>query len=369
MLNKTIVQLLTLWAKLSVREKRLAYLTAIAVALMVLVGGYQRVTGTIRTLDNTISRLGDDLVSYTYQIAHREQVEAQYAIVAAQHSSAWTEAEIHDRLRQEIYRLARKVPQELDSNGIPVNTPNTEGNLVEIPSLGKGNMAEGGQGYREYMLNLRIPSSTLENVIYFLERLQQSPQSLRLDGLELNRAPNGEMVSATIDISRIVADGSPQSEDSADTDDYLDDFEEDAFPAAQSRSEGGWLGEGITVSTLERPDVSARGDAVVISSLQGRSEAYMLQQLEGGGVYHMSLDLAAEPYDFTLGIGLEQDATPFPESQIIAADGDAHRVQFQFTLPGKTGTSSYVKCPWILFNDKDTQAEISNIVLRKIAEV
>ena len=146
-------------------------------------------------------------------------------------------------------------------------------------------------------------------------------------------------------------------------------MEEDEFPAAQAAESGTWLGEGIAVASRERAEPSSRGDTVVISSLQEHSEAYMLQQLEGGAVYHMSLDLFAEPHDFTVGVGLEQDAAPFPESQIIAGDGQALRVQFQFTLPGKTGVPGPVKCPWILFNDKDTQAEISNIVLRKIAEV
>lgn len=368
MLNKLIVQLLTFWTKLSLREKRLALMTAAVVLFMLLVGGYQKLNGGLRELDNTLSRLEDELVSYSFQIAHRELVEAKYTVVAAQHSSAWTEAEIHDRLRQEIYRLARMAPQELDSNGIPMNTPNTEGNLVEIPALGKGNMAEGGQGYREYMLNLRIPTTTLENLIYFLERLQQSPQSLRLDGLELNRSPNGDMVSAIIDISRIVADGSPLAADNQATpsmderEDKINDMSEEL-----SQNTGQWKGEGVAVSEIE--SASSRGKPVMVSSLQNASQVYMLQTLESGSVYHMSIDLRAEPHDFTVGVGMEQDRLPFPESQVMAGNGDARRLQFQFTLPGKTGTVSSVKCPWVLFNDKDAQVEISNIVLRKIAEV
>ncbi|HOR50671.1 MAG TPA: hypothetical protein PLQ42_06275 [Candidatus Hydrogenedentes bacterium] len=368
MLNKIIIRLLDLWAKLSLREKRLAMLTGSVVVLMLAVMTFQRVSGSLRELDNTLSRLEDTLVSYTYQIAHREMVEAKYASVAAQHSSAWTEAEIHDRLRQEIYRLARNSPQDLDKNGIPLNTPNTEGNLVEIPALGKGSMAEGGQGYREYMLNLRIPSSTLDNVIFFLERLQRSPQSLRIDGLEINRSPESELVSATIDISRIIADGTPGS--GQDTPAApAEDISEEAVSTSASPKTGSWQGTAIQAEKLTLPGLPAREDNAVIASLQEQSEAYMLRTLEKGAVYHMSLDLCAGSHDMTVGVGLEQDRAPFPGSQTITGNGESYRLQVQFTLPGKPGGLVPVKCPWILFNEKDTKAEISNIVIRKIAEV
>ena len=211
MMSKVLQRLGNIWQQLSEREQRLALITAVVVAIMISVTLYQRAVERLRQMDATIDRLEDELVSYAYQIAHRELVESRYASVAAQHSSAWTEAEIHDRLRQEIYRLARHMPPPLDDSGIPVNMPNEHGNLVEIPALGQGNLVEGGEGYREYRINLRIPPAPLENIIHFLERLQESPQSLRIDLLELNRAHDGNLVTANLDIARIVADGAPSS--------------------------------------------------------------------------------------------------------------------------------------------------------------
>lgn len=57
MLNKIIIRLLDLWAKLSLREKRLAMLTGSVVVLMLAVMTFQRVSGSLRELDNTLSGL------------------------------------------------------------------------------------------------------------------------------------------------------------------------------------------------------------------------------------------------------------------------------------------------------------------------
>lgn len=356
MIFNWLQRIINVWQQLAERERRLALITMGVVAVMLGFTAYQRATDRLRDLDNTIDRLEDELISYARQIAHRELVESRYATVAAQHSSEWTEAEIHDRLRQEIYRLARRMPPPLDENGIPINMPNEHGNLVEIPGLGRGNMTEGGLGYREYRINLRIPYSPLENIIYFLERLQESPQSLRIDALELSRAPDDDRVMASVDIARIIADGTPSS-------------------AATVRiiSEGTGriaLQAGAWRSThAEARDAESAGahGAVELRAQADNAEAWMTRNLPGGAVYEMIIDIACTD-TLLLGIGIEGEPRPFEGIERVAGDGGGYRYHIQFTLPGDSAPKS-VRCPWLQFETSDTVAHISNMLLRKVTEV
>ena len=197
----------SLWNRLSARERMLAFATCGVVAAFLVFTVVRAGLSGIRELDAEIDRLQETIINCANQMARREAVEEQYAKVAAQHSSAWTEPEIHDRLRQEIYRLARREPPPLDERGISVDNAGSTDNLVEIPALGKGEMAEGGAGYRQYRIPLRIPAVGIKPIIDFLERLQQSPQSLRVDKLELSRMPESDQVAANIVITRTIADG------------------------------------------------------------------------------------------------------------------------------------------------------------------
>jgi len=354
---------LAVWERLSPREKLLAKVTAAAIIIMLGYTTYQRAMARLDDLDLAIGQLEDTLVSYTYQIAHRELVESRYAEIASQHSSAWTEPEIHDRLRQEIYRLASRNPAPLDENGIPVNTPNTEGNLVDGISLGKGNMAEGGKGYREYRINVRIPPCPLENLIEFLKRLQLSPQSLRIDAVELTRAPDGNVVSGSVDITRIVADG-PANKTPAEQ-----SPEEGTAAAATGRirlSSADWESKGASVQ--DAPAENASG-AVEIRAAEAAAEAGMTRELPGGTVYEMIIDLAAAQGDASVGVALDSGTEPFPGEAKVNNDGRLYRLQVQFTLPGDPATAVRVKCPFIRIQGKDTVVNVSNVLIRKVAEV
>jgi len=155
----------SLWEHLSERERWLAIATAgvIGLALALLVG--MRVIAYLRDLDRTVARLEQDIENYAEQDARGVSVGRAYAGVAAQHSSAWTEAEIHNRLRQEIYRLALEDPDG------PPDSPNK---LVEIPTLRQGALRDTGHGYREYQLSIKIPQTDIYSLVLFLIRLQAS---------------------------------------------------------------------------------------------------------------------------------------------------------------------------------------------------
>ncbi len=363
MIANLIQKLFGIWQRLSDREKRLAKLTAVALVIMTGVTLYQRAMARIEDLDQTIARLEDELVSYTSQIAHREMVESQYAEIAAQHSSEWTEAEIHDRLRQEIYRLASLTPPALDENGIPEKDPNSAGNLVEGISLGKGNMAEGGKGYREYRISVRIPPCPLENLVEFMERLQQSPQSLRIDAAELTRAPDGDLVGASVDITRIVADGATVKPGTTT----------DGAPGTAASATGrlalkadDWKCEGAVV--VDVASETAHG-AVELRNEGDQGEAWMMLDLPGGAVYEVIVDVAGAQGELSLAVGLESGTAPFPGVQQITADGSLYRIQAQFTLPGDPSTLMKVKCPLLVMRGKDAVAHVANLLIRKVAEV
>lgn len=354
---------LAVWERLSSREKLLAKVTAVAIVLMLGYTTYQRAMARLDDLDLTIGQMEDTLVSYTYQIAHRELVESRYAEIASQHSSAWTEPEIHDRLRQEIYRLASRTPAPLDENGIPVNTPNTEGNLVDGISLGKGNMAEGGKGYREYRINVRIPPCPLENLVEFLKRLQLSPQSLRIDAAELTRAPDGNVVSASVDITRIVADGPLEKSTPGEA------VEADTAEGAAGRvrlSSADWQAKGAAVQ--DAPAENAPG-TVEIRAAEAAAEACLVRELPGGTVYEMIIDVAAAQGDASVGVALESEAEPFPGETKVTNDGRLYRLQVQFAVPGEPATAARIRCPLIRIQGKDTVVIVSNVLIRKVAEV
>lgn len=354
---KFLHRFIAMWQKLSAREQRLAYATVGVFLVMVIVTSVRAALGQLQELDITIGRLEDDLAHYTFQLTHKALVEARYAEIAAQHSSAWTEAEIHDRLRQEIYRLARRNPQGLDEKGIPLNTPNEAGNLVEIPSLGKGVMAEGGEGYREYMINLRIPPTRLEYIVNFLERLQQSPQSLRVDAIELHRAPEADgIVSAVVDVTRIVADGAaPETAEATEPGSGLGRI---SLQASE------WHCREASVRNVEGAE--GRG-AVEVLAAGANAEAFLTKTLPSGAVYEMIADIAAGNGAALLAVGLESDNAPFPGAEPLRADGRAYRYQVQFTLPPDSG-SVKARCPWIQIQESGTVVHITNLLVRKVAE-
>ncbi len=169
MLSKLMEKIGAQLGRMSQRERYLAYavagLLSLSLCVVVVRGAYDYV----QELDHSIDRLQEDIVNYRYQIAHRQEVEALYARVAKQHSSKWTEAEIHDRLRQEIYRLAQMTPPALDENGIPVQVSAQGGSLVDIPTLRQGALLEGGEDFRQYQLEFRIERAEFNNVVAFVE--------------------------------------------------------------------------------------------------------------------------------------------------------------------------------------------------------
>jgi len=347
-----------LWAGLSPRERRLALATAAAVAVFVSWTAVQSSLRSIAALDTEITQVQEEIVGAANQIAHRETVDALYGKVAAQHSSAWTEAEIRDRLRQEVYRLSRQDPQGLDENGIPLNVSNTSGNLVEIPSLGEGVMAEGGEGYRQYMLNLRIPAVDINALVAFLERLQLSPQSLRIDKLEINRNPDSPLVAASIDITRTIVDGARKSDadGAAETESAP---AEGRIPLAASE----WKADGCAVRALD----GGSGPSLEIVAERAGAVAEMIRRVPAAAVFEMNVDITARGGGARLAVGAPGASEGFPNPQTLKSDGGTARYQVRFTAPEGSG-ETVLACPKLLLDAADAVVTVHSLVLRKVSE-
>jgi len=351
------------WKSLAPRERRLAMLTAGAVALFLVVTVWNTVTNRLRELDVRAGALADTLLNYRQQIARRAAVESAYAKIAAQHSSQWSEAEIHDRLRQEIYRLARKIPQDLDETGKPLNVPNEMGNLVEIPSLGKGEMTEGGRGYRQYLLNLRIPQTNIVDLVSFLERLQSSPQSLRIDRLEISRNPDSSVISAIIDITRTVADGYTPPPELAD---FLQSSGQNTAAGTGASPKGriplapgDWSVQQCAATLEEAGDgrpylkFRATGDNAV---------AELPRRLPAGKPVQMIVEAAASG-SVTLGVG-DVGGAAYPNPEPLRPDGP-YRYTVQF-MP--SGNGERVACPRFTLENAGAAVSLYALLIRDVSE-
>jgi hypothetical protein len=295
-------------------------------------------------------------------MSRKEAVESQYAKVAAQHSSQWKESEIHDRLRQEIYRLAKRVPPPLDERGIPQNSPDDKANLVEIPSLGKGEMIEGGVGYRQYRINLRIPSAEVGAVVDFLERLQESPQSLRIDELELNRMPESDLIGTSIDITRTIVNGTGD----------LGGREEPGGEASSEKGDSAGMGRiPLSVSDwkskgckVELTESAGRKSCLEIKANDDNATAELFRKLSAGTAYEMFAEIACKG-KAELAVGMKDNSVSFPETVDLKGDGEVYRYQIQFGVPD---TQERISCPRFILSGKGTSVQVYNLLLRRLAE-
>lgn len=357
MLNDLLRKLNSLWIKLAPREKRLALAVAALAAAMMVLSTVRGSLAHLKMLDDTIERLQDQIVYYHDQMARKQSVEAHYSRVAAQHSSKWTEPEIQDRLRQELYRLAQKMPPGLDAKGIPLRTTGDSGDLVKIPTLGQGTLTSGGEDFREFKLNFQIPYTERQPLFDFLERLQGSPQSLRIDRLEIARDAISPSLRASIDITRILVAGVPEMKDkpvatapAASGDPALD-------PAA-------WKGAGV--------DIAFRDDGPNVVKLELRAAtdkalALRVENLPAGAAYDLYLDMSASGAG-TIAISDETGTQEFSGGAPLRDDGAPYRYHLQFTAPGGPGISIPLCVPCIRLNTADTVVAITKYVLKKAME-
>ncbi len=339
--------------RMSPREQRLAMATGLVLvvgAVFLIVRG---AIGRIDQLDAQIAQMQDNIINANRLLTRKSLIESQYAQVASQHSSAWTEAEIYDRLRGEIYRLAQKNPPPLQPDGTAAEITNEGGELVKIPTLRQGTLDEGGEGYREYSIPLRIPGTTFEDLIDYIERLQGSPQSLRIDSLDLQRDPLTRNVSANLQLTRTVVDGEAA----------VDASEGIAIAEIPDDTEGmeinlsDWSGEGCVLN--------GGGTALRAESTEAGGRFYMERALPAGETFEMILDAnASGPGRLAIGDADADREFEGAAELLTAADGP-QRYRLRFTVPGDSGRTT-VRFPCITLGEKGAKLQIEKLVVRSV---
>lgn len=306
--------------------------------------------GYIHELENTIDRLQQDLINYTHQLTLKQSVETEYAQVARQHSSKWTEAEIHDRLRQELYRLAQKYPPELNEEGIPIKTLTSTGALVEIPSLQQGILRTTDKNYREYTLNVKLPPTDFSSMIMFLQRLQSSPQSLRIDNIDLRRHPLEEKVSADMDITRIITAGMPLEglQSSTVINVSLDPVD--------------WNCTGGVLSVQKDPQKAE--NYIVAESSSDTMNLSFVRSFRPGEKWILEIDLSTKAEAYL--ILSSPDNIIFDGKESLKNDGVIYRYRVSMALPDSKQERLRVRIPHIVVRGSGSKIYIYNGKLMKV---
>jgi type II secretory pathway component PulM len=339
-----LLRLVDAWSHLAVRERRLALvvgaLTACLILLLIGKGAYQ----ALDNLDREIGRLSNEILNSTRQKALREGVAARFTQVANQHSSDWSESEIRDRLRQEIYRLSNLEPPALDAQGIPLSTNNESGLLVEIPELGSGRLVEGGEGFREYQIEFSIRPVPLPALTGYLERLLESPQSLRIDRIDLRRDPERTEFAANLVITRTVLDTR-------------------GGVASLPITTAGWTCEGCEVGVEV---ISGQEPTLVLRGTEAGGTASLERHLSSG-VFDVVLEMASTS-DGRVGVVADGAALKCEGDSVIKADGHFYRYRFQVALPQR-GDTMAVQIPYLTWTQPDATLRIRGIQVTPASEV
>lgn len=342
-------QLVDAWARRTARERRLAAAVAVLAAVLSVILIFKIAAGILDQLDREIGQLSNEVLNAAHQRALSARIESRFAEVANQHSSSWSESEIRDRLRQEIYRLSNRVPPALDATGIPVST-NSDGDLlVQVPELGVGRLLDGGEGFREYQIEFSIPPVMLTDLTAYLERLLESPQALRIERIDLYRDPERPEFTANLVITRTVVDD-PAGLVNVDAGVALD-------PEV-------WRCEGCTAQ-LEKA-----GEAEPVLLLKGGDtggKAFLNPVLPQADVFEVSLLLAS---DTSAQLGVSVDGAPLSTTGETALrdDGSFYRYRFQLALPAGSPGNREVALPVLTWSTPGASLRIRELRIEPVGE-
>lgn len=351
--------------RLSARERRLAGATGLVVAAVVAWMAVMPAVGYLGDLDSRIDTLEEQLYSNTYQAALSKVVSARYNTLAAQHSTAWTEAEISDGLQRELDRLSLKTPPPPDGSG------GSGPRLLTITYRPEGQLTA-YSGYREYQTTFLTQPTTIGAIAEFLRRLQESPQTLRVDKLDLRREPNNKQVTASISVTRTVVDRK-----AADGETAAVPAEGTAKPAGNLVSNPGfeawndtrkqfaeWSTEGCTVSPDSEHAVEGKLAAKAVFSAK-RGRLFQDQKLMAGRTYRLTLHAAAQGVVSFSVVNREAKAFDLPE-QKVQNDGKMREYKAEFTVTGTAGQMVPVVAPLFLLTGEGATVYADQILLEEV---
>lgn len=347
----------------SARERRLFVLTAAALLAALSFIAVLRALDRIDLLDANVAALEQRLRAYTEQMVVADKVYHAFQRIALQHSSQWTQEEIHDRLRVEIARLSMR---EAPPAGSPL--PASSGAaLVEIRQMPIGTLEDSDAGYRSYQIDFRTEPTSIQNLTTFIQRLQQSPQALRIDSLDIIRDPLSAQVTARLRVTRTIIDD-------ADAPVPAVVMEEPAVrPVNIARNPGfevwdantsrfpDWEFEGLAAA--KQIDGATEGYACLHARTNGPiGQIYQLQDLRPGTNYDLYLDACLSGQGI-VRIAEGESGTPLPGEQSLRTDGKPYRYHLRFTAPEGTRASVALRAPLIVLQGEGAVLQLDNIVL------
>ncbi|MBX7256366.1 MAG: hypothetical protein K1Y02_08380 [Candidatus Hydrogenedentes bacterium] len=348
--------------KLSPSERRLAVLAAVLLAGAVLVVGTIRAIDSIAAMDETIADLQQDLLYYKQQTVQAEAVDKAYQAIATQHSSQWTQEEIHDRLWREIRRLTQKNLPKPGEEAPPMQANNL---LVDIRNMEKGTLDNSGEGYRKYTVAFRTEDAPIQNLAQFLERLQQSDQALRVDSLEISRQPATTAVGAKFTVTRTIigdATTSPPVVEAPAPVSKVNLVRNPSFENwdSQTSMPTDWTADGCTMIQSQQYMTEGQSSVRVTAEKDGAS-LYQIQNLVAGNTYELSLDLQAQaPATITVA---NNDGAPLGKGETAKADSGVYTYRFFITVPGEPGATVPIRAPFIVLEAKTSVVTVDNVSL------
>jgi type II secretory pathway component PulM len=355
--------MLRLFEQRSARERRLLVLTAVALFAALAFLAVTRARDRIDALDANIAAFEQQLHSHTEQMAAADEVYQAFQHIAFQHSSQWTQEEIHDRLRVEIARLSMR---EVPPAGSPL--PASAGAaLVEIRQMPIGALEDSDAGYRSYQIDFRTEPTSIQNLTTFIQRLQQSPQALRIDTLDIIRDPLSAQVTARLRVTRTIIDDADAPIPAVTV------AEPDAKPINIARNAGfeRWDPNAKAFPDWEAQDLAVGGQvggategyACLHAQTNGPTgELYQQQDLRPGANYDLYLDARLSGKG-VIRVAEAETGAPLPGEQSLRADGEHYRYHLRFTTPDSAQGTVALRAPLIVLQNEGAVLLLDNIVL------
>ncbi|MCC6796335.1 MAG: hypothetical protein IT366_14530 [Candidatus Hydrogenedentes bacterium] len=357
------------FAKLSPSEKRLSVIVAVLFILAIaMVIGF-RCMDALQLLDETIASQELLLLDDSRYSALAGPVDEAYDAIAKQHSSEWTQEQIHDRLRTEIARLSlRRVPDE--GTALPA-VQNPGDLLVDIRAWPMGALDDSGEGFRTYQINFRTEPTSIQNIATFLERLQQSPQALRVEGLELTRQPLSTEVTAAFRVARtVIGEGKGASpapavaqETSEKPTGNLIENADFAQWDAQTSSAPGWNVSQAAL-TLEKDIVAGGDNALAVHAQGANAELYQDRQLVGGATYEVTF-VAKASGAVRLRILNSLSGEAIGGDVQLQQGATGYQYRYRFTAPGEAGAKVSIRLPMFVIEQSGATLVLDNVSVQE----
>lgn len=337
---------------LSRRELGLAVATAALLGAFLFGAGVKRGLATVRELDDRIDQLEQELIILHQHLAQRDEVDAAFQKISERHSTPLSKPEIHDYLRREIYRLAAR----RDLEGDPVSAASADAFLVNIPILREGVLNEFDDGYREYKISFRVPSARIEDVLLFVERLQQSEQLLRVDAFDLTRAPQAERVAAAFEVTRTVIDAPAGGIDMPLSDLLAHNGSVEEWSADGTAPQ--WI---VDKGTARKNEKYATHGAAALEVEPTGPDARVYQEyvLRANQTYALTMDIAAESPGSVFV--LDEDGGALGPKVDIPGDARPYRYEIEFTTPRQPGGRCNVIVPCIRIDRAEGPIVLDNV--------